>query len=211
MARRGAALASACRVVLLRGSLPAPPQHTPPPSRARGAPVPQVIYRRYASLFFIVGVEVDEENELGILEFIHALVETLDKYFENVCELDIMFNLEKAHFILDEMVTNGCIMETNKGNILKPILWLEKRVRARAMHAARAAAAPLMRERAERKAERCAADAYASAAANALAFSPLAPPRPRLSRALARSTTCLCAQDLQVVKRVCVHPHLSPA
>ena len=23
-------------------------------------------------------------------------------------------------------VTNGCIMETNKGNILKPILWLEK-------------------------------------------------------------------------------------
>lgn len=60
----------------------------------------RVIYRRYASLFFIVGVEPEEENELGILEFIHALVETLDKYFENVCELDIMFNLEKAHFIL---------------------------------------------------------------------------------------------------------------
>jgi hypothetical protein len=172
-ARRGAAIASACCAVLL------PP---PPPSRAHGAPVPQVIYRRYASLFFIVGVEVDEENELGILEFIHALVETLDKYFENVCELDIMFNLEKAHFILDEMVTNGCIMETNKGNILKPILWLEKRVRARAMRAACTGAAPLMRERAERKAERCAADAYASAAANALAFSPLAPPRPALAR-----------------------------
>jgi AP-4 complex subunit sigma-1 len=86
----------------------------------------KVIYRRYASLFFIVGVELDEENELGILEFIHALVETLDKYFENVCELDIMFNLEKAHFILDEMVTNGCIIETNKANVLKPILWLEK-------------------------------------------------------------------------------------
>jgi hypothetical protein len=33
-------------------------------------------------LFFIVGVDSDEENELGILEFIHALVETLDKYFE---------------------------------------------------------------------------------------------------------------------------------
>lgn len=86
----------------------------------------KVIYRRYASLFFIVGVEPDEENELGILEFIHALVETLDKYFENVCELDIMFNLEKAHFILDEMVMNGCVVETNKTNILKPVLWLEK-------------------------------------------------------------------------------------
>jgi AP-4 complex subunit sigma-1 len=45
------------------------------------------------------------QNELGILEFIHAFVETLDKYFENVCELDIMFNIEKAHFILEEMVT----------------------------------------------------------------------------------------------------------
>jgi hypothetical protein len=38
----------------------------------------QVIYRRYASLFFIVGVD-EEENEIGILEFIHALVETLDR------------------------------------------------------------------------------------------------------------------------------------
>jgi hypothetical protein len=36
----------------------------------------KVIYRRYASLFFIVGCESETENELGILEFIHALVET---------------------------------------------------------------------------------------------------------------------------------------
>ena len=85
-----------------------------------------MIYRRYASLYFIVGVDQEEENELGILEFIHALVETLDKYFENVCELDIMFNLEKAHFILDEMVMNGQIVETNKTNILKPILMTDK-------------------------------------------------------------------------------------
>ena len=86
----------------------------------------KVVYRRYASLFFIVGCEQDSENELGILEFIHALVETLDKYFESVCELDIMFNLEKAHFILDEMVLNGCIVETNKANVLKPIALMEK-------------------------------------------------------------------------------------
>jgi len=50
----------------------------------------------------------------------------LDKYFESVCELDIMFNLEKAHFILDEMVMNGCVVETNKSNILKPIALMEK-------------------------------------------------------------------------------------
>jgi len=42
------------------------------------------------------------------------------------CELDIMFNLEKAHFIVDEMFMNGCIVETNKANILKPVVLLDK-------------------------------------------------------------------------------------
>lgn len=37
----------------------------------------------------MVGVDGDEENELSILEFIHSLVETMDKYFESVCELDV--------------------------------------------------------------------------------------------------------------------------
>merc|ERR1712045_212786 len=40
----------------------------------------RVVYRRYASLYFIVGIDNEEEsNELAILEFIHALVETMDK------------------------------------------------------------------------------------------------------------------------------------
>jgi hypothetical protein len=38
----------------------------------------------------------------------------------------IMFNLEKAHFILEEMVMNGSILEANKANILKPIALMEK-------------------------------------------------------------------------------------
>ena len=37
-----------------------------------------------------------------------------------------MFNLEKAHFILDEMVMNGCIIETNKTNVLAPVQLLDK-------------------------------------------------------------------------------------
>ncbi|CAE7259177.1 unnamed protein product [Symbiodinium sp. KB8] len=86
----------------------------------------KVVYRRYASLYFIVGAEAEEDNELGILEFIHCLVETLDKYFQNVCELDIMFNIDKAHFILNEMVMNGKVVETNKANIMKPVLLMQK-------------------------------------------------------------------------------------
>eukprot|EP00300_Choanocystis_sp_HF-7_P000747 c10617_g1_i3.p1 GENE.c10617_g1_i3~~c10617_g1_i3.p1 ORF type:complete len:167 (-),score=42.56 c10617_g1_i3:16-483(-) len=81
----------------------------------------KVVYRRYASLYLIVGAEGEEENEMALLELIHNVVETLDRYFENVCELDIMMHLEKAHFIVDEMIMNGCVVETNKDNILLPL------------------------------------------------------------------------------------------
>ena len=86
-----------------------------------------MIYRRYASLYFIIGIDIDDDiNELAMLEFIHNMVETLDKYFENVCELDIMFNIEKAHFIVDEIVMSGYIVETNKTNILNPVVTVVK-------------------------------------------------------------------------------------
>jgi AP-4 complex subunit sigma-1 len=32
-----------------------------------------------------------------------------------------MYDLEKVHFVLDEMIMNGYIVETNKSNILKVI------------------------------------------------------------------------------------------
>ena len=63
---------------------------------------------------------------MAFLELIHNLVETLDKYFENVCELDIMFNLEKAHFIVQEFILNGNIVETNKTNVLAPVYQIDK-------------------------------------------------------------------------------------
>ena len=86
----------------------------------------KVIYRRYASLFFVVAVDGEDENELAVLEFIHSLVETLDRYFESVCELDIMFHIEKAHYIVNEMVLNGYIIENNKANSLKLIHLLDQ-------------------------------------------------------------------------------------
>merc|ERR1739845_266774 len=77
----------------------------------------KVVYRRYASLFFIVGID-HSENELAVYEFIHNLVELFDRYFRQVCELDIMFNLEKAHILIDEMVVNGCITESSQAEVL---------------------------------------------------------------------------------------------
>ena len=62
----------------------------------------KVIYRRYASLFFIVGTkptpdeEENQENELGMLEFIHTLVETMDRWAGSICELDIMYSVSRS-------------------------------------------------------------------------------------------------------------------
>lgn len=38
-----------------------------------------------------------------------------------MCELDIIFNFEKAYFMLDELVLGGEIQETSKKNVLKAI------------------------------------------------------------------------------------------
>lgn len=40
---------------------------------------------------------------------------------QQVCELDIIFNFEKAYFILDELLVGGEIQETSKKNVLKAI------------------------------------------------------------------------------------------
>ncbi|KAJ1611008.1 putative clathrin assembly protein AP19 small subunit [Cryptosporidium canis] len=86
----------------------------------------QIVFRRYASLYFILGLEnSDTVNELSYYELIHFIVETLDKYFENVCELDIMFNLDKAHIIIEEIIMSGRIAETNKSNIMQYMGLLE--------------------------------------------------------------------------------------
>uniref|UniRef100_A0ABI7Z7Z0 AP complex mu/sigma subunit domain-containing protein n=1 Tax=Felis catus TaxID=9685 RepID=A0ABI7Z7Z0_FELCA len=47
----------------------------------------KLIYRQYAALFIVVGVN-DTENEMAIYEFIHNFVEVLDEYFSRVvCKL----------------------------------------------------------------------------------------------------------------------------
>ncbi|MBN3313037.1 AP1S1 protein, partial [Atractosteus spatula] len=74
----------------------------------------------YASLYFCCAVE-EQDNELLTLEVIHRFVELLDKYFGSVCELDIIFNFEKAYFILDEFLMGGEIQDTSKKSVLKAI------------------------------------------------------------------------------------------
>ncbi|KAK2195793.1 bifunctional Adaptor protein complex [Babesia duncani] len=78
----------------------------------------KLVFRRYASLYFLAAVDI-ETNELSILELIQHYVELLDRYFCNVCELDLVFNFPKAYHILDEILIDGEIYDSNKKAILR--------------------------------------------------------------------------------------------
>jgi AP-1 complex subunit sigma 1/2 len=81
----------------------------------------KLVYKRYASLFFVMGIGKDD-NELMSLEMIHQYVEVLDRYFGNVCELDVIFNFHKAYYILDELFIGGELQETNKREVMRVVV-----------------------------------------------------------------------------------------
>jgi|EP01043_Picozoa_sp_COSAG02_P043611 AP-3 complex subunit sigma len=59
----------------------------------------RIVYRHYATLYFIFCVD-ESESELGILDLIQVFVESLDKCFENVCELDLVFHMDRVRSVL---------------------------------------------------------------------------------------------------------------
>ena len=85
------------------------------------------VYRRYASLYFVVGIPLGL-NELIVLEQIHSFVEALDGYFNSVCELDLVFSLHKSLLILFEMFIGGMLCESSKNEVLKSIIEAEELV-----------------------------------------------------------------------------------
>eukprot|EP00850_Spirogloea_muscicola_P022311 SM000287S10633 [mRNA] locus=s287:105311:106879:- [translate_table: standard] len=80
----------------------------------------KVVYRKFATLYFACIVDT-AESELGILDLIQVIVETLDLCFSNVCELDIAYNFIKVHQILDEIIVGGQVFETNPAEIVKAV------------------------------------------------------------------------------------------
>ena len=48
-------------------------------------------------------------------------MEALDRLFENVCELDLIFNFETLHAALGEMIVGGIVVETNLEKVVKGV------------------------------------------------------------------------------------------
>ncbi|KAL2258017.1 hypothetical protein VTK26DRAFT_8833 [Humicola hyalothermophila] len=88
------------------------------PDQQQHNDVPSLVtYRNYATLYFII-ISTATESPLALIDLIQVYVEALDRLFENVCELDLIFNFETLHATLGEMVVGGVVIETNLERIV---------------------------------------------------------------------------------------------
>lgn len=92
---------------------------TPPPL-LDGMDDIRVIYRHYATLYFVFIVD-EQESELGILDLIQVFVESLEWCFQNVCELDLVFGWQVMQTVLGEIVQGGMVVETNINKIVAAV------------------------------------------------------------------------------------------
>lgn len=55
-----------------------------------------------------------------------VFVESLDRCFENVCELDLIFHFDQVHAILNEIIQGGLVLETNITEIVNSVQTVAK-------------------------------------------------------------------------------------
>lgn len=79
-----------------------------------------VTYRHYATLYFII-ISTATESPLALLDLIQVFVESLDRLFENVCELDLIFNFETLHATLGELIVGGVVVETAQDKVVEGV------------------------------------------------------------------------------------------
>jgi AP-3 complex subunit sigma len=58
------------------------------------------------------------ERELYLIQ---VFVESLDRCFENVCELDLIFHFDEVHAILNEIIQGGLVLETSINDIVAAV------------------------------------------------------------------------------------------
>lgn len=80
----------------------------------------QIIYKNYATLYFAFIVD-DQESELAILDLIQTFVESLDRCFTEVNELDLIFNWQTLQSVLEEIIQGGMVIETNVSKIVSSV------------------------------------------------------------------------------------------
>jgi AP-3 complex subunit sigma len=95
---------------------------TPPPTpnQPHNDTPSLITYRHYATLYFIL-ISTSTESPLALLDLIQVFVESLDRLFENVCELDLIFNFETLHAALGEIIVGGVVVETSLEKVVSGV------------------------------------------------------------------------------------------
>jgi AP-1 complex subunit sigma 1/2 len=78
----------------------------------------KLVFNRYASLFFVMCVGIDDNESLA-LDTIHFYVETLDAFYGNVREVDIVYGFHHAYTVLDELILAGEFVEGSRVNPMR--------------------------------------------------------------------------------------------
>ena len=66
-------------------------------------------------------ISTSTESPLALLDLIQVFVQALDGLFENVCELDLIFNFEVLHATLGEMIVGGVVVETQLDKVVQGV------------------------------------------------------------------------------------------
>jgi AP-3 complex subunit sigma len=77
----------------------------------------KLLYRQFGSIYIILIID-ESENELGILDYVNLMMNVLENIFKGVTEMDIINYPEKVYYVLDEMISGGFVIETDKNEIL---------------------------------------------------------------------------------------------
>ncbi|XP_064086492.1 AP-4 complex subunit sigma-1-like isoform X2 [Macrobrachium nipponense] len=83
-----------------------------------------LIFRWFGPCLFIVAAD-KSENELMVYEFLSLYVNALHRYFGKFSERHVLFNIDRLHMVLEEMVVDGEVVETSIKNALSPIQMLD--------------------------------------------------------------------------------------
>ncbi|TID24351.1 Adaptor protein complex sigma subunit [Venturia nashicola] len=111
---------SSCNFLPLPPLLASQSTTTQTPNQQHNDTPSLVTYRHYATLYFMI-ISTSTESPLALLDLIQVFVEALDRLFENVCELDLIFNFETLHATLAEMIVGGVVVETGLDRVVEGV------------------------------------------------------------------------------------------
>lgn len=83
-----------------------------------------LVFRWFGPCLFIVAAD-HSENELMLYEFLSLYVNALHRYFGKFSERHVLFNIDRLHMVLEEMIVDGELCESSVRNALIPIQMLD--------------------------------------------------------------------------------------